>query len=111
MIISENWLREWVDLDLGTETLVDTLTMAGLEVESVEAAGPVLDGVEVGRIVAVDSHPNAGHLQVCRVDAGGNEPMTIVCGAPNAAIGVLAPVALPGTELPGAQPVRQSMIR
>ena len=111
MIISENWLREWVDLDLGTETLVDTLTMAGLEVESVEAAGPVLDGVVVGRIVAVDSHPDAGHLQVCRVDAGGNEPMTIVCGAPNAAIGVLAPVALPGTELPGAQPVRQSMIR
>ncbi len=111
MIISENWLREWVKLDLGTAGLVDTLTMAGLEVESVEPAGPALDGVVVGRIVAVDHHPNTGRLRVCKVDAGDNDLMTIVCGAPNAAMDVLVPVALPGAELPGGQTVQRSMIR
>ena len=71
MIISENWLREWVDLDLDTEGLVEVLNMAGLEVDSMEPAGPALDGVVVGRIIALIEHPSADRLRVCRVDAGG----------------------------------------
>ena len=111
MIISENWLREWVDLDLDTEGLVEVLNMAGLEVDSMEAAGPALDGVVVGRIIAVNEHPKADRLRVCHMDAGGTDTMSIVCGAPNAKINLLAPVALPGARLPGGQAVQNSTIR
>ncbi len=111
MIISEHWLREWIDLDVDTTELVRILNMGGLEVDAVHPAGPQLDNVIVGRIVSVENHPDSDRLRLCQVDTGGNHPVGIVCGAPNARAGLFAPLALPGAELPGDRLVELATIR
>ena len=111
MRFSEKWLREWVDPPVGTDELCEQLTMAGLEVDAVEPAGPALDRVVVGRIREVAPHPSADRLVVCRVDTGEDAPRRIVCGAPNAAAGLVAPVALPGAVLPGGAEIAEGEIR
>lgn len=111
MIISEQWLREWIDLNLDTDGLVERLTMAGLEVDSVSRAGPELTDVVVGRIEHVEPHPDADRLHVCRVDVGRRARLQIVCGAANARAGLKAAVALPGTALPGGMAIKASRIR
>jgi phenylalanyl-tRNA synthetase beta chain len=111
MIISENWLREWIALDFDTTELIRVLNMGGLEVESVHRAGPALDQVVVGRIVSVEAHPNADKLRICQVDAGATRPVDVVCGAPNAREGLLAPMALVGATLPGGNSVERAQIR
>ena len=84
MKFSENWLREHVRTDATREDLAATLTAIGLEVEDVTPLGDALDGIVVARIVRCAPHPEADRLQVCEVDAGGDTPLQIVCGAPNA---------------------------
>ena len=111
MIISENWLRQWIDPDFDTDGLVECLNMAGLEVESVAAAGPLLDRVVVGKITAIQAHPETPGLKVCRVDAGRRRKLEIVCGAPNARAGLYAPVALTGAELPAGMMIQSTRIR
>jgi len=110
MKFSENWLRELVNIPVDRDALVHRLTMAGLEVEGVEPLGGALDGVVVGEIVACEPHPNADKLRVCRVAAGG-EPLTIVCGAPNARAGLKAPLATIGTTMPGGTQIRKAALR
>jgi len=110
MIISENWLREWIDLDFDTNELIRVLNMGGLEVESVHPAGPRQDKVVVARIVSVRDHPDADRLRICLVDPGSDEPVEVVCGAPNARPGLLAPLAMPGAELPGGT-VKRAEVR
>src|SRR5690606_15097529 len=99
MKVSENWLREHVAIDADSAELERRLTMIGLEVEGVEQVGAGLDGVVVARIVSCEKHPQADRLQVCRVDAGLGEPLQIVCGAPNARAGLVAPLAMVGAKL------------
>ncbi|SFM97046.1 phenylalanine--tRNA ligase subunit beta [Dokdonella immobilis] len=99
MKFSENWLRELVDIPAGRDELVERLTMSGLEVEGVEVLGAALDGVVVGEIIAADRHPDADKLKVCRVDIGSGDPLQIVCGAPNARVGLKAPLATVGTRV------------
>ncbi|MGI9174242.1 MAG: phenylalanine--tRNA ligase subunit beta [Rhodothermales bacterium] len=99
MKISLDWLSEYVDQDLSPEELADLLTMAGLEVEDVERRGASLDGVVVGRVLEAGPHPNADRLTLCQVDVGAEEPVQIVCGAPNVAAGQKVPVATVGTTL------------
>src|SRR5690554_690354 len=99
MKLSENWLREHVALDADSAELERRLTMIGLEVEGVERIGAGLDGVVVARIISCEKHPQADRLQVCRVDAGQGEPLQIVCGAPNAREGLVAPLAMVGAKL------------
>lgn len=111
MKFSETWLREWVDPALGVDELCEQLTMAGLEVDKVEPAAPPLAGVVVGRILEVEPHPQADRLNLCLVDAGEKQPRRIVCGAPNAAAGLTAPVALPGAVLPNGVEIAESRIR
>jgi len=111
MKFSENWLRELVDVAVDRDALMHRLTMAGLEVEGVEALGCALDGVVVGEIVACEPHPNADKLRVCRVAAGGSEPLTIVCGAPNARLGLKAPLATIGTTMPNGMQIKQAALR
>ena len=101
MKFSERWLRTMVDPSLDTTGLCEQLTMAGLEVESAEPAAPRFSGVVVGRIEDVSPHPHADRLRVCTVDVGTPERLRIVCGAPNAAKGMLVPCATVGAELPG----------
>ncbi len=100
MKISYNWLREYLNVDAGTEELSAILTSLGLEVEDVEEWVSVrggMKGIVVGRVLTCERHPDADRLSVTTVDTGGTEPLHIVCGAPNVAAGQLVPVALPGT--------------
>ena len=101
MQFSERWLRSLVNPPLDTEGLSHLLTMAGLEVEEIEPVAPAFSGIVVARIVEAEPHPNADKLRICRVDAGIGEPLQIVCGAPNAATGLVIPCALVGARLPG----------
>ncbi|MGB5260752.1 MAG: phenylalanine--tRNA ligase subunit beta [Gammaproteobacteria bacterium] len=111
MKFSEQWLREWVNPPVSTDQLVEQLTMAGLEVDSVEAAGEGLGDLLVAEVVAVEAHPDADKLRVCRVDAGQGEPLQIVCGAPNVQVGGKYPLAPVGVKLPGDLTIRKSKLR
>ena len=110
MRVSEQWLREWVDPSLTTEELTETLTRAGLEVDGIEPAAPAFRGVVVGAVRDCRPHPEAERLQVCRVDAG-DETFDVVCGAPNARPGLLAPLARAGAELPDGTVVEATTVR
>ena len=102
MKISYNWLREYLSFDEGAEELPAILTGLGLEVEGVEQWVSVrggMQGVVIGRVLTCEKHPDADRLSVTTVDAGGTEPLNIVCGAPNVAAGQVVAVALPGTTV------------
>lgn len=111
MKFSLSWLNEYISLDMGIEGLTDGLTMAGLEVDSITPLYDSLDGVVVGRILEAKPHPNADKLRLCQVDVGADEPVGIVCGAPNAAEGLVVPCALPGALLPGGIKIKKGKIR
>jgi phenylalanyl-tRNA synthetase beta chain len=102
MKFSELWLRSFVDPPMATAELAHALTMAGLEVESIEPAAPPCSGVVVGEILEVARHPNADRLSLCKVDVGAAAPLSVVCGAPNVAAGMRVPCALVGARLSGA---------
>jgi phenylalanyl-tRNA synthetase beta chain len=111
MRFSETWLREWVSPAIDSATLADQLTMAGLEVDSVEPAAPAFNGVVVGDVRSVAQHPDADKLRVCAVDVGRGEPLQIVCGAANVAAGMRVPVALVGAVLPGGFQIKRAKLR
>jgi phenylalanyl-tRNA synthetase beta chain len=100
MQFPESWLREFCDPPLTTQQLADTLTMAGLEVEDCQPVAPFFSGVVVGEILSVQPHPDADRLRICQVEAGQSEPLSIVCGAPNARVGIKVPCATVGAQLP-----------
>jgi phenylalanyl-tRNA synthetase beta chain len=99
MKFSENWLRQHVKTSATRDELAATLTAIGLEVEEMTVLGDALDGVVVARIVECAKHPEADKLQVCQVDAGALGVLQIVCGAPNARPGLVAPLATIGTKI------------
>ena len=111
MKFSEKWLREWVDPPVSTEELVEQLTMAGLEVDSVEPAGAGLESLLVGEVISVDKHPDADKLNVCSVSIGQEQPLQIVCGAPNVCVGGKYPLAPVGACLPGDIKIKKSKLR
>lgn len=99
MKISYNWLKEFIDLDLSPEETAEKLTLIGLEVETVEPVGSLLEGVVVGEVLEVREHPNADRLRLCQVNLGDSK-VQIVCGADNVAKDQKVPVAVVGTTLP-----------
>ena len=111
MKVSEQWLREWADAPVDTDTLVEQLTAAGLTVDSAEPLTVPMDTVVVAEVLEVSGHPEADRLSVCRVDAGSGETLTVVCGAPNVYKGMRAPMALVGARLPDGHKIRRSKIR
>ncbi|MDE3072253.1 MAG: phenylalanine--tRNA ligase subunit beta [Pseudomonadota bacterium] len=111
MKFSENWLRELVDIKADRAALAHALTMAGLEVEELTPLGDGLAGVVVAEIVEAGKHPEADRLQVCRVNAGPGEPLQIVCGAPNARVGIKVPLARVGAALPGGISITAAKLR
>jgi phenylalanyl-tRNA synthetase beta chain len=111
MKFSENWLRERVAVPVDRAALAHRLTMAGHEVEQLTPLGDGLDGVVVAQIVSAEKHPEADRLQVCRVDAGLAQPLQIVCGAPNARVGLKAPLAMVGAILPGGIAIQAAKLR
>ncbi len=101
MKFSEQWLRSLLPVSLDSAALAHVLTMAGLEVEGVEPAAGVFSGVVVGEVRSLERHPKADRLNVCQVDVGEERLLQIVCGAPNAAVGIRVPCARVGAQLPG----------
>ena len=102
MKISYNWLKQYIQCDLPAEELGKTLTGTGLEVEDItryESVKGGLKGVVVGKVLTCVEHPNSDHLHITTVDVGNEEPLHIVCGAPNVAAGQKVLVATIGCEL------------
>ena len=111
MQFPESWLRSFCNPPLSTQQLADTLTMAGLEVEELRPVAPPFTKVVVGEIKSAEQHPNADRLRVCQVDVGQAEFLNIVCGAPNARVGIKVPCALVGAELPPGEDGKPFVIK
>jgi phenylalanyl-tRNA synthetase beta chain len=100
MQFPESWLREFCNPPLSTKEIAESLTMGGLEVEDLHPVAPPFQKVVVGEIKECVQHPNADRLRVCQVDVGQGAFLNIVCGAPNARVGIKVPTALVGAVLP-----------
>ena len=111
MKISLNWLKNYIDINVPLDTFVEKLTLAGIEVEEVIPIGGDLPGVVIGHVLEKEKHPDADKLTVCNVDVGGENPVTIVCGAPNVAAGMTVPVATVGAVLPGDFKIKKAKLR
>ena len=119
MQFPESWLREFCNPPLTTAQLAETLTMAGLEVEELKPVAPPFTKIVVGEIKEAVQHPNADRLRVCKVDvgqastdgAGNSVLLDIVCGAPNARVGIKIPCALVGAELPPGEDGKPFLIK
>ncbi|MBE9533193.1 MAG: phenylalanine--tRNA ligase subunit beta [Proteobacteria bacterium] len=111
MKFSEKWLREWVNPNIDSETLVAQLTQAGLEVDAVEPVAGDFKGVVVGQVVSVEPHPDADKLRCCKVDIAADEYLSIVCGAANVREGLKIPVAVVGSVLPGNFKIKKAKLR
>jgi phenylalanyl-tRNA synthetase beta chain len=111
MLLVESWLRSFVNPSLNTADLAHALTMSGAEVESIRPVAPPFSGIVVGHIIAAEKHPDADKLKVCKVDIGAAEPLQIVCGAPNAAVGMKAPLATVGAVLPDGTVIGKGKLR
>jgi phenylalanyl-tRNA synthetase beta chain len=110
MQFSELWLREWANPALETQELVDQITMAGLEVDAIEAAAGEFSGIVVAQILSFEKHPEADKLNVCKV-TDGSEEFQIVCGAPNVREGMKIPFARIGAVLPGDFKIKKAKLR
>ena len=110
MKVPLSWLSELVDWALSPEELAHRLTMAGLEVGAVERIGGAWERCSVGRVVAVDPHPNADRLSLCTVDTG-TEHVRVVCGAPNVAAGQKIAFARAGARLYDARSGKLSTLK
>jgi len=110
MKISQNWLHEWVNPQTDLDEFCATITMAGLEVDSIEPAAGEFTKIVVARVTSVEKHPDADKLNVCKVDAGGEE-LQIVCGASNVREGLVVACATIGAVLPGDFKIKKSKLR
>jgi len=111
MQFPESWLRAFCNPPLTTQQIADVLTMGGLEVEDLRPVAPPFTKVVVGEIKEAVQHPNADRLRVCQVDVGQGALLNIVCGAPNARVGIKVPTALVGAELPPGEDGKPFAIR
>ncbi len=111
MLISLNWLRDYVDVPESAEKLAEDLTMLGLNVEGVEHRANPLSEFVVGKVLECERHPDADKLSVCKVDVGDGEAKSIVCGAPNVREGLTVSVILPGRHLPDGMKIKKTKLR
>ena len=111
MQFPQSWLRSFCNPPLSTQALADTLTMGGFEVESLRPVAPPFTRIVVGEIKEAVQHPNADRLRVCQVDAGQGALLNIVCGAPNARVGIKVPCALVGAQLPPGEDGKPFVIK
>ncbi|MBQ3106437.1 MAG: phenylalanine--tRNA ligase subunit beta, partial [Eggerthellaceae bacterium] len=111
MKVSLKWLSEYVEVPSDTKALCDRFDLTGTGVEGVEKTGAQFDGVVVGYVEECEAHPDSDHMHVVKVNVGGEEPVQIVCGAPNIAAGIKLPVATIGAVLPGDFKIKKSKLR
>jgi len=110
MKISQNWLHEWVNPQTDLDEFCATITMAGLEVDSIEPAAGEFTKIVVAKVIAVEKHPDADKLNVCKVNTG-KEELQIVCGAANVREGLVVACATIGAVLPGNFKIKKSKLR
>ncbi|QJB57249.1 phenylalanine--tRNA ligase subunit beta [Pseudodesulfovibrio sp. zrk46] len=111
MLVSLNWLREFVPYEGEIQALGDKLTMLGLELEGIEDPFEQVQDIVIGHVVECEKHPEAEKLSVCTVDVGEAETLTIVCGAPNVGKGQKVPVAKVGTVMPEGMKIKKAKLR
>ncbi|CAH1044776.1 phenylalanine--tRNA ligase subunit beta [Halomonas sp. TD01] len=111
MKFSEQWLRDWVAPQLDTQAIADQITMAGLEVDAIEAVASSFSGVVIAEVLTKERHPDADKLNVCTVNDGTGEPVQVVCGAPNVDVGQKIPFAQVGGVLPGDFKIKKAKLR
>ncbi|WP_144550930.1 phenylalanine--tRNA ligase subunit beta [Bacillus mycoides] len=112
MFVSYRWLQEYVDIkDVTAQELADKITKSGIEVEGVEVLNKGVKGVVVGHVLECEKHPEADKLSKCLIDIGEEEPVQIICGAPNIAKGLKVPVAKVGAVLPGNFKIKKAKLR
>ncbi|TKD70367.1 phenylalanine--tRNA ligase subunit beta [Pseudalkalibacillus hwajinpoensis] len=112
MLVSMNWLQQYVDLDsYSADELADLITKGGIEVETVEKLNKGISGVVIGHVLSCEQHPDADKLNICLVDIGEEEPVQIICGAANIAKGQHVAVAKVGAVLPGNFKIKKAKLR
>lgn len=111
MLLSLDWLREFVPYEGTAEALGDRFTMLGLELEDVITPYAAIKDIVVGHVVACGKHPEADKLSVCKVDVAQGEALDIVCGAPNVALGQKVAVALVGSTMPDGMVIKKAKLR
>ena len=110
MLVSLKWLRDYVDIDMDVKEFADRMTMTGTKVEKVDFYGEEIENVVVGKILEINSHPNADKLIVTKVDVG-TEVIQVVTGAKNVSVGDFIPVAKVGAKLPGGIKIKKGKLR
>ena len=111
MKLSRNWLNEFTRVNVSDKEFCDRMTMSGSKVESVEVLGEEISNVVVGKVLAMERHPDSDHLWICQVDAGKEAPVQIVTGAQNVRVGDLVPAALHKSTLPGGVKIEKGKLR
>lgn len=112
MLVSYKWLQDYVDLTgVSPQDLADKITKSGIEVDGVEVLNEGLKGLVIGHVLEREQHPNADKLSKCLVDIGEEEPVQIICGAPNVAKGQKVIVAKVGAVLPGNFKIKKAKLR
>ncbi len=110
VLISYDWLKDFIDLPESTDEVAEILTMLGMEVEATTEYSAPLNELEVVEVVRAEQHPNADRLKLCHVRTSKGE-LSVVCGAPNVSDGMKAVWAPPGVTLPGGVQVSVATIR
>ena len=111
MYISLSWLKQYVDIDVSVEELCEKMIHIGFEVEDLQDLSKTMNNVVVGRVVAMEKHPDSDHLWICQVDVGGEETVQIVTGAQNVFEGAYVPAALHKSDLPNGMHITKGKLR
>ncbi|MFJ8237246.1 phenylalanine--tRNA ligase subunit beta [Ureibacillus sp. NPDC094379] len=112
MLVSLNWLKQYVDIDgLAPQELAEKITRSGIEVDAVIDRSQGMTNIVVGYVVSKEKHPDADKLNVCQVEVGEGDVRQIICGAPNVDAGQKVIVALPGARLPGGIKIKKAKMR
>ncbi|MCH5464565.1 phenylalanine--tRNA ligase subunit beta [Levilactobacillus tujiorum] len=111
MKISYNWIKEYLDLNVKPADLAEKIERTSVEVDDVTTPSDGLKKIVVGHVLSLEAHPDSDHLHICQVDVGEDEPLQIVCGAPNVAAGQNVIVALPGSRIADNVKIKKSKMR
>jgi len=111
MKISYNWIKEYLDLNVSPADLAEKIERTSVEVDDVVKPSDGLKKIVVGHVLSIEMHPDSDHLHICQVDVGEDEPLQIVCGAPNIDKGQKVIVALPGSRIAGNVKIKKSKMR
>lgn len=111
MYISLSWLKQYVDIDVSVEELCEKMIHIGFEVEDLQDLSKTMNNVVVGRVTAMEKHPDSDHLWICQVDVGSDEPIQIVTGAQNVFEGAYVPAALHKSDLPNGMHITKGKLR